>query len=80
MDEVEPGKYRHFKGGLYEAIGEATHTETLEKLVIYRALYGEGKVWARPVSMWNESVERDGQVMARYTRMADMAENDGQIQ
>ena len=77
MCDVEPGKYRHFKGGLYEVIGEATHTETLEKLVIYRALYGEGKVWARPLSMWNETVERDGQTVARFTRLP---ENDGQVQ
>lgn len=77
MADIAPGKYRHFKGGLYEVIGEATHTETLEKLVIYRALYGEGKVWARPLSMWNETVERDGQTVARFTRLP---ENDGQIQ
>jgi cyclomaltodextrinase len=77
MCDVEPGKYRHFKGGLYEVVGEATHTETLDKLVIYRALYGEGQVWARPLSMWNDTVEQDGQTVARFTRLV---EKEGQIQ
>ena len=71
MNDIAPGTYRHYKGGLYEVIGSAIHTETLEKLVIYRALYGEGKVWARPLSMWNEIVPIAGQSVARFKRVEE---------
>ena len=56
--EIRPGKYRHFKGGLYEVIGMAKHSETGEEMVVYRALYGEHGLWVRPARMWNETVER----------------------
>lgn len=65
--EIKPGKYRHFKGMEYEVLGTARHSETEEELVVYRALYGEGGLWVRPVSMWNETVERDGQTFCRFT-------------
>ena len=58
--ELKPGKYRHFKGGEYELIGIAKHSETLEPMVVYRALYCEGGLWVRPASMWTETVDRDG--------------------
>lgn len=58
--ELKPGKYRHFKGNEYELIAVATHSETMEPMVVYRALYGEGGLWVRPLSMWTETVERDG--------------------
>lgn len=58
--ELKPGKYRHFKGKEYELIAVAKHSETLEEMVVYRALYGEGGLWVRPATMWNEQVERDG--------------------
>ena len=64
--EITPGKYRHFKGNEYEVIGVGKHSETLEDFVIYRALYGEGGLWVRPVSMWNETVERDGKKYKRF--------------
>ena len=67
MKNFKIGKYRHFKGKEYEALGLATHSETGETLVIYRALYGEGDVWARPLSMWEEQVERDGITYQRFT-------------
>lgn len=67
MDEIKIGKYRHFKGNEYEVIGIAKHSETLEPMVIYKALYGEGGYWVRPASMWNETVERDGQTFKRFT-------------
>lgn len=54
--DLKPGIYRHFKGNEYELIGIAKHSETLEPLVVYRALYGEGGLWVRPASMWNEIV------------------------
>ena len=56
--ELQTGKYRHFKGMEYEVIGVARHSETEEPMVVYRALYGEGGLWVRPLAMWNEQVER----------------------
>ena len=57
--ELKPGLYRHFKGKEYELIGIASHSETLEPMVVYRALYGEGGLWVRPLAMWEEHVERE---------------------
>ena len=59
MEELKLGRYRHFKGNEYEVVGVAKHSETLEPMVVYRALYGEGGLWVRPLSMWSEHVERD---------------------
>lgn len=64
--ELKPGKYRHFKGNEYELLFVATHSETGEQMVVYRALYGEGGFWVRPVSMWTEHVERDGYSGPRF--------------
>ena len=58
--EIKPGKYRHFKGNYYEVIGVAHHSETMEEMVVYRALYAEHGLWIRPASMWEEVVDRDG--------------------
>ena len=58
--EIKPGKYRHFKGNFYEVIGVAHHSETMEEMVVYRALYAEHGLWVRPASMWEEVVDRDG--------------------
>lgn len=66
---MEKGIYRHFKGNRYELLEIATHSETLEKMVVYRALYGEGGVWVRPLSMWNEPVEVDGELVPRFQWM-----------
>ena len=65
--EIKRGKYRHFKGKEYEVLGVAKHSETLEELVVYRALYGDGAVWVRPVSMWNETIEHNGETVKRFT-------------
>ena len=67
MSEIKLGRYRHFKGMEYEVIGIAKHSETLEPMVVYRALYGEGGLWVRPALMWNETVERDGKTYRRFT-------------
>lgn len=67
MDEIKLGRYRHFKGSEYEVLHLAKHSETLEPMVVYRALYGERGVWVRPASMWNETVERDGKTYRRFT-------------
>jgi hypothetical protein len=72
MEELyRPGKYRQFKGGEYELLFVATHSETLEPMVVYRALYDEGGCWARPRSMWCELVEHNGQRVRRFTRIED---------
>ncbi len=63
---IKPGIYRHFKGNRYEVIGTAKHSETLEEMVVYRALYGEGGLWVRPAAMWLETVERNGQTFQRF--------------
>lgn len=64
--EIKPGKYRHFKGNLYEVIGVARHSETQEEMVVYRALYGEHGLWVRPAAMWTETVDRDGYHRPRF--------------
>lgn len=60
MTTIKPGRYRHFKGNEYEVIGTARHSETLEELVAYRALYDNGGLWVRPAAMWSEIVDRNG--------------------
>lgn len=70
--ELIPGKYRHFKGNEYELIAVATHSETEEPMVVYRALYGEGGLWVRPASMWSEPVDRDGYCGPRFAYVGDM--------
>lgn len=66
MNEIKLGKYRHFKGNEYEVIGIANHSETLEKMVVYRALYGKKEIWVRPAEMWNEEITRDGKTFKRF--------------
>lgn len=69
--EIKLGKYRHFKGNEYEVIGIAKHSETLEEMVIYRALYGDGGYWVRPADMWNEEIVRDGKTYKRFTYIGE---------
>ena len=66
MGEIRLGKYRHFKGNEYEVVAVGKHSETLEDYVIYRALYGEGGYWVRPLSMFLEVIERDGKRLLRF--------------
>ncbi|RKR06934.1 uncharacterized protein DUF1653 [Kushneria sinocarnis] len=61
-----PGIYRHYKGALYEVLGTAHHSESEEQLVVYRALYGHYGLWVRPLAMFMESVEIDGEPVARF--------------
>lgn len=68
---IKKGIYRHFKGNLYEVIGTAKHSESLEEMVVYKALYDEGSLWVRPASMWDETVVRDGNVYKRFTFVGD---------
>ena len=71
MEPIKLGRYRHFKGKEYEVLGVARHSETEEELVVYRALYGDFGLWVRPVSMWNETVERDGKTFRRFTYIGE---------
>ena len=66
MTQLKPGVYRHFKGNLYRLITIARHSETLEEMVVYQALYGEGGYWVRPAAMWDEYVEKDGYAGPRF--------------
>ena len=65
------GRYRHYKGGEYELIGVARHSETFEPLVVYRPLYGAGELWVRPHAMYFGSVVVDGRERPRFERLAD---------
>ncbi|MBR2023975.1 MAG: DUF1653 domain-containing protein [Clostridia bacterium] len=65
------GKYRHFKGGEYEVLCVAKHSETGEEMVVYRALYEDGGVWVRPRNMFEETVEKDGKTFPRFTKIED---------
>ena len=66
MSTFKLGIYEHFKGSRYEVIGLAKHSETLEDMVVYRALYGERKLWVRPFAMFTEEVEVAGKKMPRF--------------
>lgn len=67
--ETPPGKYRHYKGGLYEVVGTVRHSENLESMTLYRALYGEMGLWVRPAEMFNGEVVIDGVLMRRFTKL-----------
>jgi hypothetical protein len=60
------GRYRHYKGNEYEVVGVARHSETMEEVVVYRALYGEGGLWVRPLAMFMEEVEVEGKRIPRF--------------
>ena len=72
---IKLGKYRHYKGKDYEVVGIAKHSETLEELVIYRALYGDFDMWARPLKMFLEEVEIDGKKIQRFQFLGDPRDN-----
>ena len=64
---IKKGIYRHYKGNLYQVIEVATHSETQQQLVVYRTLYGDYSMWVRPLEMFEESIQVDGQEVARFT-------------
>ena len=70
--EPQPGRYRHYKGMEYLVIGKARHSETLETLVVYQALYGERGTWVRPAAMFTELVDVAGRRVPRFTRIGDI--------
>lgn len=67
--EIRLGKYRHFKGNEYEVVGFAKDSETTEKMVIYKALYGDQELWVRPYEMFREIIERDGKKIRRFSKI-----------
>lgn len=71
MTEPTPGTYAHFKGARYEVLGVATHSETDERVVVYRQGYGDRALWVRPVAMFVERVQRDGYDGPRFRRVDD---------
>lgn len=71
MEDIKIGKYRHFKGKEYQVLYLATHSETMEPMVVYQALYGEQGIWVRPAAMWKEIIERDGKKQLRFTYISE---------
>ena len=69
--EIKPGKYRHFTGNYYEVIGTAFHSETMEPMVVYRALYGQQGLWVRPAAMWSEIVDKPDYHGPRFRYMEE---------
>lgn len=66
-----PGRYRHYKGLFYQVVGTVRHSESLEPMILYRALYGEQGLWVRPAAMFNEEVVIDGIRQPRFARQPD---------
>ena len=64
--EIRPGLYRHFKGNMYRVLYNAKHSETMEDMVVYQALYGEKGIWVRPRAMFCEEITRDGKTFKRF--------------
>jgi len=69
--EIKPGIYKHFRGNRYCVIAMAKHSETLEEMVVYQALYGEKGIWVRPAAMWEEEVNHNGETVKRFTFVGD---------
>ena len=78
MNAIPLGVYRHYKGNPYEVIGFAKHSESLEDMVIYKALYGDGGTWVRPLSMWDNPVEVDGATVRRFAFIGENEKADDQ--
>ena len=70
--ETPPGLYRHYKGGMYAVLATTRHSETLEPMTLYRALYGAHGLWVRPAAMFDEIVQWEGQAQRRFARLGDL--------
>lgn len=68
---MQLGKYRHYKGKDYEVLGVATHSETEEKLVVYRCLYGNFDLWVRPLAQFNDVIELNGEQVPRFKKLSE---------
>ena len=73
LPPAKPGRYRHYKGGEYELIGVARHSETFEPLVVYRPLYNDSGLWVRPYAMFFGQIELDGRLQPRFALLEDAA-------
>lgn len=69
--ETPIGLYQHYKGGMYRVLGTVRHSESLEPMTLYQALYGQQGLWVRPAAMFSETVDIDGKNQARFTRVGD---------
>ena len=69
--DIKPGRYRHFKGGEYQVLYIAKHSETLEPMVVYQALYGEKDIWVRPLNIFVQTVAQNGKTVSRFTYLGD---------
>lgn len=71
LTTTPPGLYRHYKGGLYQVLNTVRHSETLEPMVLYQALYGQHGLWVRPAAMFAETVLVEGMTKPRFERIGD---------
>lgn len=76
MQPLKPGRYRHYKGNEYRVLTVARHSETREEMVVYQALYGERGYWVRPLAMFKENVELDGQTVPRFVYTGQLKPGD----
>ncbi len=74
--KMKKGIYRHYKGNCYELLCVAKHSETLEDMVVYRALYGRGEIWVRPARMWEEEIIKDQKSVKRFTYIGERLESE----
>ena len=79
MNPIPLGVYRHYKGNQYEVIGFAKHSETLEDMVIYKALYGDGGTWVRPLLMWENLIDVDGKAVKRFEYIREYRSEDLEV-
>ncbi|MBU2972297.1 DUF1653 domain-containing protein [Pseudoalteromonas sp. C2R02] len=70
---IEPGRYQHFKGNFYQVLHVAKHSETQELLVVYQPEYGDKGIWVRPLTMFDETIERDGKSFKRFSKVEDLS-------
>jgi hypothetical protein len=77
---LKTGKYRHFKGGEYAVFGVAQHSETGEAMVVYSPLYGERGLWVRPLAMFQQTVEREGQILPRFDFVEALPQGVGLVE
>ncbi len=70
QEKIQLGTYEHYKGNKYQVIGVARHSETLEEMVVYQALYGERGIWVRPAGMFLETIEKEGKIIPRFRHIA----------
>jgi len=79
IQDIKRGRYRHFKGNLYDVIDIAHHSETQEPMVVYRALYGEHGLWVRPLAMFLETIQRDGKIIQRFQHLDNESSQDSPL-